>query len=206
MVPPYPKVFMQKKPTTKSRSKKGAAPAAPAVPAASQRLAAIRDAAARLGKQPSPPQTYFLLVSRDEPSGRRFVPLRAPNVLAWFQRVWTATSPQPQWRADLGGYVYGFGKLFEAIEEQRLPRPATADELLPLLKEHIYYARDIVAEPHFIHVETDDDEVDIEYYFFDETFLKSPEAFDRLPTPHRSIDEDDHPKDAYAAFFLERQN
>jgi hypothetical protein len=52
-------------------------------------------------------------------------------------------------------------------------------EMLRLLEDYIYYERDIEVESHFLHVETDDDEVDVEYYFFDDEFLKSPEAFEK---------------------------
>ncbi len=63
-------------------------------------------------------------------------------------------------------------------------------EMLRLLEDYIYYERDIEVESHFLHVETDDDEVDVEYYFFDDEFLKSPEALDRLPSPNRRLGRD----------------
>ena len=167
----------------------------------SARLEAIRAAAERLPKA-APSRTYFLLVSTSEPSGRRFVQLRAPSVLAWFQRVWSTGSEH--WRSELHGHVYGLSKLVDMIDELKLPRPSSDAELAPLLDEHIYYERNLVAEPHFVHVQTDDDEVDVDYFFFDDAFLRTAEAGDRLPSPDvgRSalLGGEDH-DDAYAALI-----
>jgi hypothetical protein len=183
---------MPKKSAPKSRASKAsrAAGSADATPAPNPRLAAIRAAAERLPKPATTTRSYFLLLSRDEPAGRRFVQLRAPSVLAWFQRMWSAGAP---WKSDLGGYVYGFGKLFDAIEEHRLARPASDEALRPLLEKHIYFEQKIEVEPHFVHVETDDDEVKVEYYFFDDAFLGTPDALDRLPGPHADADGDSDP-------------
>lgn len=192
--------------STKTRSKSPGvrkSPAAKEVPV-SARLHAIRAAAERLPKRPVN-HTYFLLVSRSEPTGRRFVTLRAPNVLAWFQRVWP--TPAAHWRAELHGFAYGLHKLVDMIDELKLPRPTTSAELAPLLEAHIDYERGLEAESHFIHVETDDDEVDVDYYFFDDEFLQTPDALDRLPSAEagRSVAQgDDEADDAYAALLRER--
>jgi hypothetical protein len=159
---------------------------------------------------PATAGTYFLLLSPNERGGRRFVRLKAPTVLTWFQRGWRACERGEDWGADLRGHVYGLGTFFDMIEEQQLQFPSSEEELVPLLEAHIYYEKDIEAEPHFVHVETDDDEVDIEYFFFDDQFLKSPGALDRLPPLERRAhddedeqleDADENADDAYAMFI-----
>lgn len=140
-------------------------------------------------------RTYFLLLSRGEPRGRRFVRLRSPSVLAWFQRNW-ATGDDGAYVDELKGEVYGLGSLFEKVAEGGVPAPTTASELPPLLEMYLYYERDIEAEEHFVHVETDDDEVDVEYFFFDDHFLRQPDALERLPKAGRRADR-------YATFLRE---
>jgi hypothetical protein len=151
-----------------------------------------------------PASAYLLLVSPREPRGRRFVRLRAPTVLAWFQRVWRpARDGAPAWRDDLHGDVYGLDALFDAIAEHGLACPTTDDELGALLGEHVYFERELEAEPHFVHVETDDDEDDLEYFFFDDVFLAGEDAAERLPDPASLAgddgdDEAEDDGDAYA--------
>jgi hypothetical protein len=174
---------------------------------APDRLALLRAAASK--KVPQAPKTsaYLLVVSPNERGGRRFVRLKSPTVLGWFQRAWREAQRGAEWDTDLGGYVYGLGHLFDAIAEEGLECPASDDELIPLLEQHIYYENDIEAEAHFVHVETNDDEVDIEYFFFDDDFLKPLAAIDRLPSPERPRADDDDESagdddegDAYARF------
>jgi hypothetical protein len=100
---------------------------------------------------------------------------------------------------DLKGEVYGLGSLFEKVAERRVPAPTRDTELAPLLEKYMYYERDIEAEEHFVHVETDDDEVDLEYFFFDDHFLGAPDALDRLPKAGRRTDR-------YSKFLQERGN
>jgi hypothetical protein len=78
--------------------------------------------------------------------------------------------------------------LFAKAAELRVPAPTTGKELATLLEKHMYYERDIEAEEHFVHVETDDDEVELEYFFFDDYFLREPDALDRLPKAGRRTD------------------
>lgn len=106
------------------------------------------------------------------------------------------------------GDVYGLDSLFDSIDELGLECPTSYEELLPLLEEHIYYENDFEAEPHFVHVETNDDEVDIEYFFFDDVYLRSPEALGRLPSAERDVmdededfDGDNEEEDGYARFL-----
>ncbi len=140
--------------------------------------------------------TYLLLVSEDEPRGRRFVRLDAPSVLAWFQRAWTRLQDAEVFWTELKGDVYGLDALFEKVAELGVPAPKSEAELAVLLEKHVYYERDIEIEEHFVHVETDDDENDIEYFLFDDAFLETEGARDRLPPAGKT-------KDRYAKFLEE---
>lgn len=135
-----------------------------------------------------PRRTYLLLISPTEPRGRRFVRLDAPSVLAWFQKSWSLLADGDAFREALGGRVYGLDSLFEKVAEDSVPAPTSCREMATLLERYVYYERDIEVEDHFVHVETDDDEVDVEYFLFDDDFLASEGALDRLPRPGRRQD------------------
>lgn len=149
--------------------------------------------------------SYFLLVSYDEPRGRRFVRLAAPTVLAWFQQAWRrAPEGRDHWSSELRGEVYGLGSLFDNIVEHSLEVPADDAALDSLLEKHLYYEDGFEAEPHFVHVETNDDEGSVEYFFFDDEFLQEPDAHDRLPDPMRP-DEDDEVNDKYVRWYRKQR-
>jgi len=163
-----------------------------------ERLAAIRAAARKTAGAKHPGKTYFLLLSSHERGGRRFVRLSAASVLAWFQQALRKACVKGDWEAGLAGLrgeVYGLDKLFVDAVEEDLACPVSDTELAALLRDHIYYERDIEVEPHFVHVETDDDEVNIEYYFFDDDFLESIDALDHLPSLRYSAEVDDENKE-----------
>ena len=140
-------------------------------------------------------RTYFLLLSPHEPRGRRFVRSKSPSVLAWFQQYWSS-GDHACYRDELKGDVYGLGSLIDKVAEFGVPAPIRGTELPPLLEKYMYYERNIEAEEHFVHVETDDDEVDLEYFFFDDFFLREPDALERLPKAGRRTDR-------YAKFLRE---
>jgi hypothetical protein len=112
---------------------------------------------------------------------KRVIRLPDLTVLAWFQRVWNRPAPREWIPAELGR-VYGFATIFEAVHEHDLPRPRTIDELRALLHEHLYVegqAADCIRlDEHSLRVRTDDDEVDVAYYFLDEEIVAT--APDRL--------------------------
>jgi uncharacterized protein (TIGR02996 family) len=97
------------------------------------------------------------------------------SVLAWFQRHWqgTADDREADEYADklFGCYVYGFSSLFEAITEHSLRPPASSAALKKALEEHLYVEGRILYRPHVIQVLTDDDELEMAYFFFDDHFL-----------------------------------
>lgn len=136
--------------------------------------------------------TYLLVLSSRERGGRRFVRLRAPSVLAWFQAAWRdARDGAERRQGELGGEVYGLERLFEAIAAGGLSAPTSEAALAAQLALHLLPVGDVEAGPHFVHVETDDGGLPIEYYFFDEQFLESGEALDRLPSLERRAGEEE---------------
>jgi hypothetical protein len=135
-----------------------------------------------------PARTYLLLVSPNEPRGRRFVRLNAPSVLQWFQQAWTRLNDLHVFREELNGDVYGLDSLFAKIAELKVSAPTSAQDMKGLLEKYVYYERNIEVSAHLVHVETDDDEVDTEYFIFDETFLEGDDARELLPRAGRHKD------------------
>ena len=123
--------------------------------------------------------------------------------LAWFHRVWEATADTVRiddqlqahrWvdrhlAAELGADVYGLSWFFTA-DRWRGPGPnrdgplpaATWRELRDLLRRHLYVEGDpaevIQVDEHSVRAKTDDDEVQLAYFFLDDTLVRS--APDRL--------------------------
>ena len=119
---------------------------------------------------------YFVYRSPyDNPTGKFVRRFDDTSVLAWFQIRWEgakeAEDTYDYARSLVGCSVYGFGSLFECIKECDLPCPRSDRELARVLKEHLYAEGEILARPNVIQVLTDDDELELAYYFFDDTFL-----------------------------------
>lgn len=100
------------------------------------------------------------------------------TVLSWFQKRWQGFDDEadptlaPNYAREIvGADVYGFGSLFAAIGEHNLPVPKTERQLAAILQEHLYVEGEILASPHVIQVLTDDDELELSYYFFDDEYL-----------------------------------
>lgn len=98
------------------------------------------------------------------------------SVLAWFRRNWKAVPDRgasAHVQKLFGCRVYGFRSLFNAIAEHSLPAPPSDAALRRLLDEHLYVEQSLLCRPHAIQVLTDDDELELAYYFFDDHFLAS---------------------------------
>jgi hypothetical protein len=92
-------------------------------------------------------------------------------MLDWFRRGWNCDDPQAWIDSELGGDVYGLDSIFEEARKRNLPQPQSIDELRELLHEHLWVEGDddfIRLGEHALRVRTDDDEVDLAYYFIDE--------------------------------------
>jgi hypothetical protein len=115
---------------------------------------------------------YFVYRSHYEgPLSQRLQRLPDQTVLAWFQRGWGSADPYDWVEEELGGYVYGLSSIFRAAGEKNLPRPQTTAELRALLHEHLYVEGGedyIQLDDHSLRVRTDDDEVELAYFFLDD--------------------------------------
>src|ERR1051326_5164011 len=123
---------------------------------------------------------YFVYRTHYEgPLSKRVRRLPDPDVLSWFRRGWQAASDGAEMRdwvkAELGGGVYGLASIFEAVQEERLPLPKSWRQLHDLLLEHLYVEGDeecIQMDGRSLRVKTDDDDVDLAYFFFDADLVR----------------------------------
>ncbi len=122
---------------------------------------------------------YFVYRSHYEtPTLNHLKKFDGNSVLEWFQQHWQ------QWslHADdvnydlklFGCSVYGFASVFEAINQEALPPPKSMTELQNFLTDHLYVEGDMRFGPDdAIQVLTDDDELQLAYYFFDDNYVKA---------------------------------
>ncbi len=119
---------------------------------------------------------YFVYRSDYEgPSGKHVRRLDADSVLGWYQAVWERAKQAEdisEWvKAEVGADVYGFASIFEAAREHALPPPTSDRKLKSYLEEYLYVEGDMRFKPHALQVLTDDDEIELAYYFFDDHYL-----------------------------------
>lgn len=117
---------------------------------------------------------FFVYRSHHEgPLGKLVRRLPDESVLAWFQRNWRTEDPESMLEKELGADVYGLDSIFEAAAD--LPVPASTEELREALHEHLYVEGEadeyIRLDDYSLRVRTDDDEVELAYYFFDDTVI-----------------------------------
>jgi hypothetical protein len=118
--------------------------------------------------------------------GRHLQPLPDETVLAWFQRNWTCAghseyeddwhSRSSDWlQSELGCDPYGLSSIFSAVRSNKLRCPRSEKQLFTLLRKHLYVEYDretgILCQPGAIQVYTDDDNLDVCYYFWDDQYL-----------------------------------
>lgn len=145
---------------------------------------------------------YFVCRWREEsPFSKRVVTVPDTTVLDWFRRGWGRDDPRGWIESELGEIVYGLDSIFDEAQERHLPPPETVDDLRDLLNEHLWVEGDddgafIRLGEHALRVRTDDDEVDLAYYFIDEdAAAASPDRLAYLlhdtwplpPTPPRPV-------------------
>ncbi|MDI3291478.1 hypothetical protein [Polyangium sp. 15x6] len=130
------------------------------------------------------PGIWFVYRSHYEgPLSRRVRRLDAPSILAWFSgkmaEAKKAEEPGSLYEEELGGYVYGFSSVFEAVKEHGLMAPKSTAQLEQILREFLYVEGgpgNTRVDEHSLRVLTDDDEVMLAYFFFDdEVARKQPE-------------------------------
>ncbi|MEU8118719.1 hypothetical protein AB0C21_08410 [Spirillospora sp. NPDC049024] len=142
---------------------------------------------------------YFVCRWREEsPFSKRVVTVPDATVLDWFRRGWNCDDPEAWIESELGGDVYGLDTIFDEARKRDLPQPRSVDELRELLHGYLWVEGDddddfIRLGEHALRVRTDDDEVDLAYYFVTgEAAAASPErlAFllhDTWPLPTDAV-------------------
>jgi hypothetical protein len=95
--------------------------------------------------------------------------------LDWFRRGWDEARPDPEaWvERELGVDAYGLDSIFEKAVKHNLPKPATWLELESLLREYLYVEGELAVGEGSIRVLTDDDEVSLAYFFFEDDLVRT---------------------------------
>jgi uncharacterized protein (TIGR02996 family) len=99
------------------------------------------------------------------------------TVLDWFRARWRTLGGTDddtvfeRVRTELGCEVYSFFVVFAEAAKQSWPPPATAEELGECVESAVYNNGVLCPSPHLLQVDTDDDEVGLAYYFFDDHYL-----------------------------------
>lgn len=110
------------------------------------------------------------------PAGKYLKRFADATVLDWFRNHWRGIPDGPGYPPGayaerlLGTGVYGFARLFERIAERALAAPEDEQALGRLLRATVYNT-EALAGPHCVQVLTDDDELQLAYYFMDDDFL-----------------------------------
>jgi uncharacterized protein (TIGR02996 family) len=95
------------------------------------------------------------------------------TVLDWFRRHWRHVSEEEcrdYVETILGVHVAYLGGVFSPLEGEFPPPPATMQDVADAVTGTYYNA--ICFTDHCLQVLTDDDEIDMAYYFFDDVFLE----------------------------------
>jgi uncharacterized protein (TIGR02996 family) len=98
------------------------------------------------------------------------------TLLDWFRTHWHPVTyddgADERAAAVLGRDVYGFSSLYNAIAEDGLPPPRSSRQLAGYLEDCLYVEGEVRCSPHLIQALTDDDELQLAYYFFDDDYLE----------------------------------
>jgi uncharacterized protein (TIGR02996 family) len=121
---------------------------------------------------------YFACRSPYVPPGGKYLKrFEDVNVLDWFRARWhrlagtDADEVSESVEQELGCPLYSFHCLFLAVAEQGLALPSSPSELRADLADNVYINDILCDSVHLLQVGTDDDEVGLSYYFFDDHFL-----------------------------------
>ena len=104
----------------------------------------------------------------DGPLSKRVRVRPDASVLAWFQRGWYERDHDQWLAAEVGDDVYGLHSIFDAAREHDLAVPRTLGDLHRLLTEHLYVEGEFRLDARTLRVLTDDDEVELAYFFLDD--------------------------------------
>jgi hypothetical protein len=117
------------------------------------------------------------------PTGKLVRRLDADTILEWFRRSWDvaargqdedewATSAMKWVEAELGFDVYDLWSIFAAVPELALSPPESDDQLADYLSKYLGVEGSVFVSPRAIQAHTNDDELELVYYLFDEPFAR----------------------------------
>jgi uncharacterized protein (TIGR02996 family) len=119
---------------------------------------------------------FFYRCPYQAPAGGHLKRFDDDTVLDWFRNHWhtlAGTDNDEVYERvarELGCEVYSFHCVFVDAAQDSRPPPATVDELRDCVSAS--YVNEVLCDsPHLLQVETDDDEIGMCYYFFDDHYL-----------------------------------
>lgn len=140
----------------------------------------------------------------DQPFGKYYCRFDHDDVLSWFldllervRKCATADEANESIINFLGANVYGFWMLTERLfdEGKKLTAPKDFGQLVEFIRRHLYVNEVKSDAPHLLQVLTDDDELDLAWYAFDDEFAaRHPERaafllYDDFPLPANALPE-----------------
>lgn len=123
---------------------------------------------------------HFVLRSHyDNPSEKVARSFDDATVLDWFRNRWESfrehgadsDTAYDHCERLFGVPVYGFSSLLVAIRENEVAVPESGDDLADTLETHLYFEGECLCESHCLQVLTDDDELELAYFLFDDAYL-----------------------------------
>lgn len=100
---------------------------------------------------------------------RKLVSFEADSILDWFQTHWQSFCTD-DYEALLGFYIYGLP--FCDTKDSIIPPPQNMEALTACISRFAY-CNEVQADDHCIQVLTDDDEIELAWYVFDETYKQN---------------------------------
>jgi uncharacterized protein (TIGR02996 family) len=122
---------------------------------------------------------YFVYRSHyDNPGAFYLKRFAADTVLDWFRSIWKGVpNEEPDYGASdhaqklIGRNVYSLGSLFGKIHEESWPPPKTMNALGGRLNDALYVG-ELKGGAHHIQILTDDDELEMAIYLFDDHYAE----------------------------------
>lgn len=114
---------------------------------------------------------YFAYRDVYQPTNRFLKEFEADSILDFFQKNWQILGNDEKYAEFLGVDVYGFPLTQRTEDDDWIcpPVPQTFDDLAENLQGYVY-SNEVLASPNCIQVHTDDDEVELAWYVFDEHY------------------------------------
>ena len=120
---------------------------------------------------------FYYRCPYEGPAGGRLRRFEDDTVLDWFRNRWHSLGDTDdkvvfeRVTREMGCEVYSFSTLFTEAARGAWQPPTNARELGECVASGVYNNHVLCPSPHVLQVDTDDDEVGLAYYFFDDHYL-----------------------------------